>query len=92
MFFSRETLSILLTSRHELYVQLGLVNGFVATVRERLRLGLPSVDAAIMYDLIDGLEAQIGEINRRIAQFKGPVPDETPDEVPGEAMLAAAPV
>ncbi len=73
MFFSQETLVSLLASRHELYVQLGLVDEYVAA-------STPS-NSPIMSDLIEGLEGRIADINRQIARFRGPILD--------EAVLAA---
>jgi len=84
MFFSQETLGILLASRHELYVQLGLVDGYAAAAQDNPIFSTRSGNAVTMGDLIEGLEGQIGDINRQIAQFRGPILD--------EAVLAADPV
>jgi hypothetical protein len=79
MFFSHDTLTVLLASRHKLYVQLGFIDKYVADVED----GAPPDGAATMNGLIEDLEGQIGDINRRIAGFRGPIV--------GDAMLGADP-
>jgi hypothetical protein len=79
MFFSHDTLIGLLASRHALYVQLGLIDKYVAAGED----GAPPDDSARMNGLVEDLEKRIGDINLRIAQFRGPIV--------GEMMLAAAP-
>lgn len=75
MFFSHETLIALLESRHKLYVQLGLIDKYVAAVRDGPISSTPPGDRVTMGHLIEALEGQIENINRQIAQFRGPILD-----------------
>lgn len=77
MFFSHDTLIGLLASRHKLYVQLGLIDKYVAAVEAGPTFSTPPDDAVTMGGLIEDLEGQIGDINRRIAQFRGPILDDS---------------
>lgn len=75
MFFSHETLIVLLESRHKLYVQLGLIDKYVAAGQDGPTSSSPPGDRVRMSRLIEGLEGQIETINRQIAQFRGPILD-----------------
>lgn len=75
MFFSHETLILLLESRHKLYVQLGLIDRYVTAGQDGPTSSIPPGDRARMSRLIEALERQIEGINRQIAQFKGPILD-----------------
>jgi len=94
MFFSQDTLLSLLAIRHELYVQLGLVDRHVAAMHDGPMFSTPLGEAVIMSDLIETLEEQIGNVNRQIAQFRGPIRDRAVPAAPvvAEAVLAADPV
>lgn len=74
MSFSHETLIGLLESRHKLYVQLGLIDNYVAA-QDGPVASASSANPVTMSDLIEALEGQIGSINRQIAQFRGPILD-----------------
>lgn len=75
MFFSHETLIVLLESRHKLYVQLGLIDRYVAARRDGPISGTIPGDRVTMSRLIEALEEQIENINRQIAQFRAPILD-----------------
>lgn len=76
MLFSHDTLIGLLENRHELFVQLGRIDSYMAAVRDGPTSSSSGADAVRMRDLAEALERQVGEINRLIAQFSGPIPHE----------------
>jgi hypothetical protein len=78
MFFSRETLLSLLASRHQLYVQLGLIDSHFAAAQAGPIPAAPPGDSPAMRELVDRLERQIADINRRISEFRGPIQDQVP--------------
>lgn len=76
MSFSTDALISLLASRHKLYVQLGLIDKHVAAVQHEPTSSTSLRNAVSMRELIEEVERQIGNINRQIAQFRGPILDE----------------
>jgi hypothetical protein len=72
---SSHSLIDLLAERRDLYEQLGVLDKHFAFVQAGPAFEPPYGNAASMIEPIEGLEAEIDEVNRRIARFRGPIPD-----------------
>ena len=92
MSLSHEALISLLAGRHQLYVQLGLIESHVVASQARSILGVPFEDSAAMRDLAERVESQIGEIDRRLSHFNGPIRGEAEPAAGPASPLAPNPV
>ena len=71
MSLSNDPLAALLARRSDIYEQLRLVDGHAAAVRNSPFFNTRLGNAVTMVASIERMEAQIGEINRKIARIRG---------------------